>query len=67
MKKEVEMNMNITKYICDLIDKSNLNGIEQSVKETAIAQLIKLGVYNEDGEMITTNMFIIKHYEDNWC
>ena len=59
--------MNITKYICDLIDKSNLNGIEQSVKEAAIAQLIRLGVYNEDGEIITTNMFIVKYYEDNWC
>ena len=59
--------MNITKYICDLIDKSNLNGTEQSVKEAAIAQLIRLGVYNEDGEIITTNMFIVKYYEDNWC
>ena len=59
--------MNITKYICDLIDKSNLKGTEQSVKEAAIAQLIRLGVYNEDGEMITTNMFIVKYYEDTWC
>jgi hypothetical protein len=59
--------MNITKYICDLIDKLNLNGTEQSVKEAALAQLIRLGVYNEDGEIITTNMFIVKYYEDNWC
>jgi hypothetical protein len=52
--------MNI-KDICKLIDKSN-----QGDKE-AETQLIKLGVYNEDGELITTNTTIIKYYKKNWC
>jgi len=59
--------MNITKHICDLIDKSNMTGLEQSVKEAAVASLIRLGVYNEDGELITTNCAIKDYYEINWC
>ena len=52
------------KDICNLIDKSNTKGPEQ---ESAITQLIKLGVYNGDGELITTNKTILSYYYKNWC
>jgi hypothetical protein len=44
-----------------------MTGLEQSVKEAAVASLIRLGVYNENGELITTNNIIKYYYEINWC
>ena len=47
--------------IFTLIDKLN------NRDETAEQQLIDMGIYNNEGDMITYDTLIIKYYEKNWC
>ena len=47
--------------IFTLIDKLN------NRDETAEQQLIDMGIYNNEGDMITYDTLIIKYYEENWC
>ena len=52
--------------IFDLIDESNRPEGTPGIKE-AEAKLVEMGVYNEDGELITEDEVVWNYYEDNWC
>ena len=60
--------------IFKLIDQSNaplihLNGkfFKHFSAEAAEQELIELGIYNADGELITEDEVILEYYESHWC
>ena len=58
------MNLEL-KHIFELIDISN--SVHQPKKKIeAEKKLIELGVYNEDGELISGIEDIVKYYTENW-
>jgi hypothetical protein len=53
------------KSIFKLIDLSN-NSNNTQEKENSEEKLIKMGIYDKDGELITNDPKIDKYYEENW-